>query len=385
MRLLLTYNFRNLLVRRVTTGATVLSIALVVGGLVVILGLVDGLMNTLGNTGSADNVLVLRKGAVAEASSGVTREQFAALRFLPEVLRDEHGDALASPEIVLQIGIPTAEGQMHGLVRGVRPVARRVHDRLGVTEGRWIAPQAGEAMLGAAAAGQLPGTHVGSSLRLGRRSWRVVGIFDAGGSAFDSEIWVDADELRADYRRDYFSSVTLRLASPSAADALRERVSSDRRIGLVARRESDYYDDQAQSARQLRTLGLVIAALLAAGAAFGAMNTMYTAIAQRTREIASLRALGFTPGIVLAAFVTEALILAVAGGVIGCLWALPFDGYSASIVNPRSFSQLGFQLRITPATVGAGLLFAVLIGLAGGLLPARHASRVSLIEALRAA
>ncbi len=384
MRLLLTYNLRNLLVRRVTTGATVLGIALVVGGLVVILGLVDGLMTTLSNTGSDENMLVLRKGAVAEASSGVTREQFAALRFLPGVLRDEHGDPVASPEIVMQVGIPSPDGQMYGLVRGVMPMARRVHDRLRLTEGRWLQPHAGEAILGGATARKLPTTRVGSSLRLGRRTWRVVGIFDAGGSAFDSEIWVDGDELQADYRRDYFSAVTVRLASASAGEAFREQISADRRIGLVAKRETEYYDDQAQSARQLRTVGLMIAGLLAAGAAFGAMNTMYTAITQRTREIGSLRALGFTPGLVLAAFISEALVLALAGGILGCLWVLPFDGYSASIVNPRSFSQLGFQLRITPVTLACGLVFACVIGIVGGLLPARYAARVPLIEALRA-
>jgi ABC-type lipoprotein release transport system permease subunit len=384
VRLLLTYNVRNLLARRVTTGATVLGIALVVGGLIVILGLVDGLMRTVTSTGSAGNVIVLRKGAVAEASSGVTREQYAALRFLPEVQRDERDEPLASPEIVMQVGLAAANEQIYGLARGVYPVARRVHGSVRIVTGRWLQPQAGEAMLGAAAARTHPGTAVGDSLRLGRRTWRVVGIFDSGGSAFDSEVWVGADELLADYRRDYFSAVTLRLAPGAPLDRFVARVSEDRRIGLVARSETAYYDEQAEGARQVRTVGLFIALLLAAGAMFGAMNTMYTAIAQRTREVAVLRALGFSASVVRVAFVMESVALTVAGGVLGCLWVLPFNGYSASIMNLRSFSELGFQLRIGPATIAAGLLFSVLVGMMGGLLPARYAARIPLIEALRA-
>jgi putative ABC transport system permease protein len=381
--LLLTYNVRSLMVRKLTSGVTVAAVGLVVGMVVMILSLLRGLEATLLTTGSPDNVIVLRKGAIAEASSAVTQEQYAVLRFLPQVRQDAGGEALVSPELVMQVGLETADGRrVYGLARGLRRRVAPVHDQVQLVSGR-PAEAPGEAMVGRALAHNLGGDVVGTDLRAGRRTWKVSGIFAAGGSAFESEVWVDADDLKALYKRSDFSSVTVKLTSAARAGEFQDAVNTDPRLKLKAWTESAYYDEQADGARRIRALAMALAVLLAVAAGFSAMNTMYAAVSQRTREVGTLLALGFSARRVTACFVAESLVMAVAGGVLGSLAALLLGGFSTAVMNLRSFSEVMFQVRVDAVSVAGGLVFAALVGVLGGLLPARHAARMEITSTLR--
>jgi putative ABC transport system permease protein len=385
IELLLKYNLRSLMVRRITSGVTVAAVGLVVGIVVVILALLRGLEATLLNTGSPDNVIVLRKGAIAEASSAVTQEQYAVLRFLPQVRRDAEEESLVSPELVVQVGLETPDGRrVFGLARGLRPRVMAVHDQVQLVSGAW-ARAPGEAVVGRALARKIGGDVVGTSLRAGRRAWKVAGVFAAGGSGFESELWVDADDLKALYKRSDFSSVTVKLSSAALAGDFQDAINSDPRLKLTAKPETAYYAEQAEGARRIRGLAMALTALLAVAAAFSAMNTMYAAVSQRTREVATLLALGFSARRVQLCFVAESLVLALAGGLGGCLGALALGGFSTAVMNLRSFSEVMFQVRVDAVSVAGGLVFAALIGALGGFLPARQAARMEITTTLRQA
>ncbi|PYQ19457.1 MAG: multidrug ABC transporter permease [Acidobacteria bacterium] len=385
MELLLKYNLRSLLVRRITSAVTVAAVGLVVGIVVVILALLRGLQATLLDTGSPDNVIVLRRGAIAEASSAVTQEQYGVLRFLPQVRRDAEGEFLASPELVVQVGLETPDGRrVFGLARGLRARVMAVHDQVQLVSGAW-ARSPGEAVVGRALARKIGGGVVGTSLRAGRRAWKVAGVFAAGGSGFESELWVDADDLKALYKRSDFSSVTVKLSSAAVAGAFQDAINTDPRLKLTAKPETAYYAEQAEGARRIRALAMALAVLLAVAASFGAMNTMYAAVSHRSHEVATLLALGFSERRVQLCFVAESLAMAVAGGLGGCLGALALGGFSTSVMNLRSFSEVMFQVRVDAVSVAGGLVFAALIGALGGFLPARQAGRMEITTALRQA
>jgi len=385
MELLLKYNLRSLLVRRITSAVTVAAVGLVVGIVVVILALLRGLQATLLDTGSPDNVIVLRRGAIAEASSAVTQEQYGVLRFLPQVRRDAEGEFLASPELVVQVGLETPDGRrVFGLARGLRARVMAVHDQVQLVSGAW-ARSPGEAVVGRALARKIGGGVVGTSLRAGRRAWKVAGVFAAGGSGFESELWVDADDLTALYKRSDFSSVTVKLSSAAVAGAFQDAINTDPRLKLTAKPETAYYAEQAEGARRIRALAMALAVLLAVAASFGAMNTMYAAVSHRSHEVATLLALGFSERRVQLCFVAESLAMAVAGGLGGCLGALALGGFSTSVMNLRSFSEVMFQVRVDAVSVAGGLVFAALIGALGGFLPARQAGRMEITTALRQA
>ena len=385
MELLLKYNLRSLLVRRITSAVTVAAVGLVVGIVVVILALLRGLQATLLDTGSPDNVIVLRRGAIAEASSAVTQEQYGVLRFLPQVRRDAEGEFLASPELVVQVGLETPDGRrVFGLARGLRARVMAVHDQVQLVSGAW-ARSPGEAVVGRALRRKIGGGVVGTSLRAGRRAWKVAGVFAAGGSGFESELWVDADDLKALYKRSDFSSVTVKLSSAAVAGAFQDAINTDPRLKLTAKPETAYYAEQAEGARRIRALAMALAVLLAVAASFGAMNTMYAAVSHRSHEVATLLALGFSERRVQLCFVAESLAMAVAGGLGGCLGALALGGFSTSVMNLRSFSEVMFQVRVDAVSVAGGLVFAALIGALGGFLPARQAGRMEITTALRQA
>jgi putative ABC transport system permease protein len=379
------YNVRSLLVRRVSTAMTAGGIALVVGVFVIVMAMVAGFAGTIQDSGSADNMIVLRKGATTETGSAFSLNQFEALKFLPQIRRDAGGQPLVSPEVPVQVLMTKIGGGRENVVlRGVLPVALKVHDKVRIVQGRMFNPSLNEAIVGQAMLKRYANCAIASSFRLGRGTWKVVGIFDAGGSSFDSEVWAGLHKVQDDTQRGaYYASVVLKMAPGTDVPALIRRLADDPRIGLQGQTEPDYYRDQSVVASQLRKLGMLVAVIMAVGAIFAAMNTMYAAVAARTQEIGTLRALGFSPSAVMGSFLLESQILALAAGAIGVVLALPINGLSIAFGNYITFSTLSFQFRVTLAIVIQALVFAALMGVAGGFFPARQAMKMSVVDALR--
>ncbi len=379
------YNLRSLLVRRVSTAMTAGGIALVVAVFVVVMALVAGFDSTIRDTGSPDNMIVVRKGSTTETGSAFSLDQFEAMKFLPQIQRDRSGQPMASPEVPVQVLMQRIAGGRENIVlRGVTPAALEVHDKVRIIQGRMFEPSLNEVIVGRALLKRYANCTIGSTMRLGRGSWKVVGIFDAQGGSFESEVWAGVHKVQEDTQRGlYYASVVLRMAPGADSAALIRRLADDPRINLQGETETDYYRDQSVVAGQLRRLGMLVAAIMAVGAIFAAMNTMYAAVAGRTQEIGTLRALGFSPGAVMGSFLLESLILALAAGAIGVVLALPVNGLSTAFGNYVTFSTLSFQFRVTSAIMMQAVLFAAAMGLAGGFLPARQAMRLSVVDALR--
>jgi putative ABC transport system permease protein len=381
----LKYNLRSLLVRRVSTAMTAGGIALVVAVFVIVMAMVAGLGSAISDTGSPDNLVVLRKGATTETYSALNLDQFDALKFLPQIRRDPAGNPMASPELPVQVLMSrVGGGQDNIVVRGVLPVALEVHDKVHLIAGRMFHPAVNEVIVGKGLVGRYADMAVGSTIRFGRGTWKVVGIFTAEGSSFESEVWADIHNVQDDTQRGaYYACARLKLAPGADVAALIRRIADDPRINLQAETETDYYKDQSVVANQLRVLGMVVALIMGIGAVFAAMNTMYAAVSARTQEIGTLRALGFSPGAVLGSFLIESLILALAAGAIGVLLAMPINGLSTTFGNFMTFSTLAFDFRVTFAIVVEALLFAAIMGVLGGWLPARQAMRMHVVDALR--
>jgi putative ABC transport system permease protein len=387
----LAYNVRNLAVRRWTTLFTVGGVALVVAATMLLAALVGGLQDMLVQTGEADNLVVLRKGATSDGSSQVTRDAAAALRTMTGLARAPDGQPLASRELVNQPFMRTRDGGRENvLVRGIEPVGFLVHRSVRLVEGRVFAPNLGEVVIGRGALGRYAPDGVGSVLQFGRRTWTVVGVFDSGGTAFDSEIWADVNDVQDDTRRPGYSGLRLRVAPGADRRALIRRIEADGRFTLEATPETDYYREQAESANALYILVVTLAAVMATGAVFGALNTMYAAVTARTAEIGTLRALGFGRGAVLASFLTESLLLAGAGWIAGAgLAALAVLAIN-TLLSGVQFAMMTFSvatvlLRLTPGGALLGLVFAAAIGILGGLAPAWHAANLRVIDALHRA
>lgn len=383
----LKYNVRSLLVRRVSTAMTAGGIALVVAVFVIVMAMVSGIAAAITDTGSSDNMVVLRRGATTETYSAMSLAQFDALKFLPQVQRDAAGNPLASPELPVQTLLMRSSGGSDNVVfRGVLPIALEVHDRIHLIAGRMFRPGVNEVIVGKGLVGRYRNCTLGSTLRFGRGTWQVVGIFAAGGSSFESEIWADVHNVQDEARRGaYYASARLKLAPGADVAALTRRVADDPRINLQAETEAEYYKDEAVVARQLRALVMVVAVIMAIGAVFGGMNTMYAAVAARGTEIGTLRALGFAPGAIMVSFLLESAMLALAGGLVGIVLALPIDGFSTTFGNFVTFSTLAFSFRVTPAIVVEALVFAIVMGMLGGWLPAWQAMRLRVVDALRRA
>jgi ABC-type lipoprotein release transport system permease subunit len=392
MKLPLAYVARNLWVRRLTTLLTAGGMALVVFVFAAVLMLEAGLRQTLVATGSADNVLVIRKGAGTEVQSGVAREQAALFETLPQIARGADGRPRVSKEIVVLNSLPkrnddgsASTRRSNVPIRGVPPTGLALRPQVKIVQGRMFRPGASEIVVGASVARQFAGVELGRSLSFAQRQWQVVGIFDAGRTAFDSEIWGDAEQLAQAFRRVGFSSVVAQLDSPQAFDALLAAVEADPRLTVEVKRERQFYEDQSRAlAGFLRVLGLTLSVVFSLGAVIGAAITMYAAVATRTGEIGTLRALGFTRRSILAAFMLESLFLALAGGVAGLAAASLLQVLTISTTNFQSFSELAFSFALTPSTVAASLAFALAMGLVGGFLPAVKAARMKIVDALRA-
>jgi ABC-type lipoprotein release transport system permease subunit len=388
MAIPLAYSLRNLLTRRLTTALTAGGMALVVFVFASVLMLAEGLQQTLVATGSPDNVIVTRAGAETEVQSGVDRDQTAVVITQPEIARGTRGEPLVAREVVVLVNLPKRlSGKLSNVtVRGIDPAASlELRPQVRLIAGRLNRPGAAEVVVGAQIAGGFEHSGLGDSLRFGLRDWRVVGVFDAGRTGFNSEIWGDADLIMQAFRRPVYSSVTLRLRDRSALPALKRRLESDPRTQVEVRREIAYYLAQSEMmANFIRILGTVLTVIFSLGATLGAMITMNAAVANRTREIGTLRALGFNRGSVLAAFLAESLLLSAFGAAAGLACASLMQLLTISTMNWQTFSELAFGFTLTARIASESLAFAFGMGLVGGLWPAWQASRLNIVEALRA-
>jgi putative ABC transport system permease protein len=362
-----------------------------IGGVVIVftavLSIAEGFRATMRGTGDPRTVIVMRNGSDTEMTSGISGEEARLVTEAPGIERGE-GGVHASPELFVIINLPLTRSGTDANVplRGLSPIALQVRPTIRIVEGRMFTPGSSEIVVGRAASKQFAGLSVGSTLRSGKMSWQVVGIFDAAGSVAESELWCDARVLQGVYQRgNSYQSVYLRLASVDSFQTLKDALTTDPRLNVTAVREPDYFAQQSQVMQSLvRTIGTGIAVLMGLGAIFGAVNTMYSAVAGRTREIATLRALGFGATPVVFSVLAEALVLALIGGAIGGLlaWAA-FDGYQTATMNWQSFSQVAFAFAVTPALLTQGMFYAAVMGLIGGLLPAWRAARLPVVTALR--
>ena len=385
MAIPIAYNFRNLVVRRTTTLMTALGIGLTVAVLVADLALVNGLKQAFQSTGQPLDVLVLRKGGTAELSSAMSRTVYQELKTNPGIARDSAGQPMASLEMVAVINLAGIDSSqvMSIAVRGVDPIGRQLRD-IHVVDGRWFQPGRREVVVGRSVASRYPEAHLGRQIRFGKGLWTVVGVMDAGQSAFNSEIWGDLNQITSDFnRQDTASSVLLRAADAAAVPALINSLNDDRRLNVTAMREQTYYDNQTNAGAPLQILGIFVSIIMAVGSSFAAMNTMFAAVSRRATEIGTLRVLGFSRFSILTSFFFESLLLAGIGGVLGCLLALPLNGMTTAVGNFTTFSEIAFHFRVTPGVMMPGVIFALVLGAAGGLLPARSAARKEILSALR--
>jgi putative ABC transport system permease protein len=382
------YNLESLRARWRSAVVAVLGIAGTVAVFVAVLALARGFQATLVASGSPDNAIVRRAGATSEMDSVVTREAARVVEDLPGVRRRADGSAVTSGEVVVVASLPLRATQTDAnvQVRGVSPQVRDVRTNLELIQGRFFQSGLPELVVGRHAATTYAGLDHGARVRFGGIDWTVVGVFKAGGSAYESEVWCDADLLNQAYQRprSLSQSLTVRLESPAALQTLRDKVKADPRLEVQVDGEVEYYAKSSRMLTQLiEGLGVLVVLVMGVGAVFGALNTMYSAVAERGREVATLRALGFGGGSVVASFVFEALLVAGVGGLLGCLAALPLNGLTTGTMNWQTFSHLSFAFRVTPDLLLLGVVFALLMGVLGGVPPAVRAARLPVAAALR--
>ena len=387
MRIPLVYNVRSVLQRPVSTAMTALGIGIVVAVFIAMLALARGFGAALVQTGSPDNVLVLRRGADAELSSGISRETARIIATSPHVALGPDGRPLASPEVFVAINIHRlgdTASMANVVARGVSEAAFTVRRNIRIAAGRRFNSGRSEIIVGQKLAGRVGHSAVGDTMRFAGRDWVVVGHFTAGGSSFESEIWGENEQFMPVFRGEVFQSVSFRLREPAAFEEAKRALEGDQRMTVDAHRETEFYASQSELlTRILEFLAFVITSIMAVGAVFGAVNTMYAAVGARTPEIAVLLTLGFKPRSVLTSFLAESAVIALAGGVIGCLLALPINGIVTSTTNWNSFTEVAFAFRVTPGLLLSGLVFAVVMGVLGGFFPARRAAKLPVVQALR--
>ena len=392
MAIPISYNIRNLRLRKGLTIMTALGIALTVTTAIFLMALLAGLDRAFVTSGDPQNVLVLRKGSTAELSGGFDAALFPTLRELPGVAKDKAGNPMASAEWVVVIVLPRRDGtgDVNVTVRGMMPDGLEMRQlpadkpKVKLVEGRWFQPGQREVVVSQSIHKRFSHTNVGDTMQFGKGPWTVVGIFDAGGSAYDSEVWGDVNQMASDFdRQGAYASVYLRATDANAANALKKAVSDDQRLKLDGMLETDYYEKQTSSGAPIRFVGYLVAIIMAIGSSFAAMNTMYAAVAYRSREIATLRVIGFSRPSILTSFVFESLVLSLLGVLVGIVLMLPFNGMTTGTSNNVTFSEVVFSLRMTPRVVLNAILFGLIMGLLGGIAPAWHAARQNILNALR--
>ena len=388
MKIPFSYVARNLWVRKLTTALTAGGMALVVFVFAAVLMLDAGLKSTLVATGSPDNVVVIRQGSQTEVQSGIFRDQAALIETAPEVARDADGRALVSKEVVVLNSLPKIDQptkRSNVVVRGVPDMGIRLRPQVNIVQGRMFRAGSSEIVVGGAVARGFDGVEIGQQLSFAGRQWTVVGLFEAGKTAFDSEIWGDVEQMMQAFRRSAYSSVIARLSLPGSFTALKARLDDDPRLKVDIKPEAQFYADQSSSLSNFITLlGMALSVIFSLGAMIGAAITMYAAVATRTGEIGTLRALGFQRGSILVAFLSESLLLALVGGVVGLAAASFLTAITVSTTNFQSFSELAFSFTLTPGIVISSLVFATTMGFVGGFLPAIKAARMKIVDALRA-
>jgi putative ABC transport system permease protein len=386
MAIPLSYNFRNLVVRKTTTIMTALGIALTVAVLLAVLALLTGLQTALHSTGDPLDILVLRKGSDSELISNLERGDYQTVKFLPGIAQNQHGDPLASLEMVTVVNLVSVDAPDGNNVtlRGITSLGQELRQGLHIVSGRWYDAGKREVVVGEAIAKRYPSARMGNKLRFGKGDWDIVGVMSAGQSATNSEIFADLNQVSSDFGRiDVLSSILLRAQDEVAADALIKRISSDQRMNVTAESEKSYYDAQTSSGLPIAVLGLFVSVIMAVGSSFAAMNTMFAAVARRSREIGTLRVLGFSRGSILLSFFAESVFLSAFGGIIGCLLVLPLNGMTSGVGNFSTFAETSFNFTVTPQIMAIGVAFAALLGAIGGFFPARSASRKEILTALR--
>jgi putative ABC transport system permease protein len=387
MRIPFSYSLRNLWTRKITTILTASGMALVVYVFAAVLMLSEGLQKTLKDTGSFQNAMVVRRSADAEVMSLIQRREAAIIETQPGIALNAQGEPLLSKEVSVLIALPkTATGQTGNVtIRGVSSQAQELRPQINIKEGRFFQPGSSEIIIGSSIARRFRGTALGQFIRFGLRDWQIVGLFDAGNTGFDSEIWADADQIMHTFRRPVYSSVILKLRDLSAFAAFKRRLESDPRLTVTVKREAQFYADQSEMmARFIRILGLSMTIIFSFGAMIGAMVTMYAAVANRVTEIGTLRALGFSRSNILSAFLIESLLLGILGGLLGLLAASLMQWVTISTINWQTFSELAFSFVLSLPILVQTLGFALIMGLVGGFLPALRASRLKIVDALRA-
>ncbi len=386
MALPLSYSLRNLWTRKLTTLLTAGGMALVVFVFAAVLMLEAGLNHTLVDTGNVENVVAIRKGAGAEIQSGIGRTAAALIESQPQVATGPGGAPMSSKETVVLISLQkrSDDKPSNVTVRGVGTLALNLRPQVRIAAGRMFRTGSHELAVGKSIASKFQGAGLGEVIHFAGDNWIVVGVMDSGGSGFDSEVWGDAEQLMPAFRRPFFSSMVVKLTNPSTFDALKNVIESDPRLTVELKRERQFYADQSEAmATFIRVLGMTLTVIFSIGAIIGAMITMYSAVANRTGEIGTLRALGFRRSAVMGAFLVESLLLALVGGIIGLFMASFMQLVTVSTMNFQSFAELAFGFAMTPGIILKTLLFSLLMGLIGGFLPAARAARMNIVTALR--
>lgn len=387
MKIPFSYSIRNLWTRRLTTFLTAAGMAMVVFVFAAVLMLAEGLQKTLVETGSYENVVAIRKAAGSEVQSGVDRLQASIIETQPEIAIGADGKLLIAKELVVLFALPKrgTDKPSNIVIRGIEEHSMNLRPQVKLVEGRMPRPGSSEIIAGSSIAKRFQGGGFGETLRFAMRDWTVVGVFDAGNTSFNSEIWGDVDQFMQAFRRPAYSSVIFRMREPSELEKVKSRIENDPRLTQEAMREPEYYRKQSEMmAKFLRILGLTLTIIFSLGAIIGAMITMYSAVANRVFEIGTMRALGFQRRSILAAFLIESLILSFIGGAVGLFFASFLQLFTVSTLNFQTFSELAFTFSLTFKIIYQALAFSLIMGLIGGVLPAIRASRMNIVEALRA-
>ncbi len=379
------YNAGNVLLRWRSTLATILGISMVVAVYVVVQALAVGLQTSSANTGDPRNLLVVRKGSQSESSSVINLEQFRSLRYSESIMRDDQGQTMISADVLTLVNLPrkNGQGEANTMLRGTSDQGKILRPQVHLVEGRWFVPGKREVVVSQRLAARFENFELGQRFKTGPDWLTVVGWFDAGNSAFDSEIWADADEVRSLFDRDSYSSLLIRPVHDQGRAALMKQVEEDKRLQLLVKSEVDYYKEQTMTATPIKWMGNFLATAMSIGAILAAMNTMYATVGARTREIGTLRVLGFRRRTIVLGLLIEGILLCGIGGLLGCLLALPINGYATGTIGFESFSETVFEFTITPLLALQGVVFSALIGLFGTLIPAIKASRTPVIDALK--